>query len=522
MRKMGAKTAAIRALTPLDAEVKEECLALRTYYDEEIPIEISKIFFFYDQLLEAEAHQLETIDGDHLLAVATIINFERPINGANLPKSYIYSATVAVPLVDSPLHCRRLPLLNNYLHIAGHFSCGVPCCENKTRQFMVKGTFFCQQNGVTSVCAHSALRMTINNMVSPSIPISSEDINRVVGIDHVSDKIGFGDRKGLSVKEMTKVCRHFGLSYIVKNFGREPTLAYNDYIYKYIESRCPVILGFSTKGSSHHVVPILGHTLNTDMWRPEAEPAYTIEEASRFERYKSASAWVDHFLINDDNFGMYFCMPVESLKNRDRVKPKSGTKTKGGHDADQSFTAELAVIVLPSASVTTAPWEPEWASIKILEKTLAFLQVHDIAFDHWTERIVSSILVTPPRPLVLRTFLVRKQEYSESLCVKDFEGNEFTPEDKELLLANLPELFWLSEMTLPDLYTANKTKIIDFYYGCNYPALKEFKEIEDRWIQIRFPGALFRQQGAELRSEALSVKSHYPLLRFKSDTTLEW
>ena len=74
-------------------------------------------------------------------------------------------------------------------------------------------------------------------------------------------------------------------------FFNNPNLEYNDFAYKYIESRCPVLLVFFTDNRGRHVVPILGHTLNSDMWRPEAKTAYS--PISRLDQYKPASSWVN-------------------------------------------------------------------------------------------------------------------------------------------------------------------------------------------------------------------------------------
>jgi hypothetical protein len=89
--------------------------------------------------------------------------------------------------------------------------------------------------------------------------------------------------------------------------------------------------------------------------------------------------------------------------------------------------------------------------------------------------------------------LVDKSRYLKSLESTDFEEQRFTKDEKDSLTANLPDRFWLSEVTLPQLYTANKTKLIDFYYGCEYPTVEEdYKVLSKRWIQIRLPGVLFR------------------------------
>ena len=376
----------------------------------------------------------------------------------------------------------------------------------KLKKFKILGTFFCQQNNHTSVCAHASLCMTINNM--DGLFITSEDINKILGIDHKTTKVGHGI--GLDADNIQSVLGKYGLSFHYKNFFDEPNIMYNDYIYRYIESRCPVLLVFTTNlvNEPAHVVTIIGHTLNSDMWRPEAEQVYT-SKTSIIDSNKPASAWIDHFIIHDDNFGMYSCLPVEALK---RI-------TLPLHDP--RFRALYAISVIPSGVLTTG-WEAEIGNIYVIKSLLATLSKQGVLLDQWTKRIYDLIASTPPRPTVVRTLLVEKDNYVRDLDGYDFDGNKYSDSDKLELSKNLPARFWMTEISLPDLYTANKSKIIDVFYVCDQPLLKSFQDFDKRWIQVRFPNALHvNQQGA--LPITLNVNSHYPLFRQKScGEYLEW
>lgn len=96
----------------------------------------------------------------------------------------------------------------------------------------------------------------------------------------------------------------------------------------------------------------------------------------------------------------------------------------------------------------------------------------EVPLDDWTIRLAQI-----PRYRVVRTFLVKKEDYRKSLNKEDFEGNAFSEEDKTALTKDLPEIFWLSEITLPDLYAANKHKIIDVFYGANHSQLTDLKDV---------------------------------------------
>jgi hypothetical protein len=94
------------------------------------------------------------------------------------------------------------------------------------------------------------------------------------------------------------------------------------------------------------------------------------------------------------------------------------------------------------------------------------------------------------------------------------------------LIEDLPNRFWLSEITLPDLYTANKHKIIDFFYGSNFPNdvhEQEDEKMKKRWLQIRFPYVLVKRSRDGNISQPLSVKSHYPLFPHSDEVNkVEW
>ena len=501
MRKMNVKTAVIEDINNDYSDIKEECLALKTYYG--IDIEIIAFRFTFVSEEAASLKALSSAKADSFLSSAIVINFKKP---DGTWRSYLYSAIVTIPKISGHEKFGTVPLLNNYLHIFKTFQCDVSIADGELFRFNITGTFFGQQNGVTSVCAHASLCMTINNMQLPGVGmISPESINKIIGVDHKTVKFS-PPREGLSKEEILLVLEKNGLQITWSDFFENPNIEYNEYIYRYIESKCPVLLVFATAGTSaQHIVPILGHTLNSDMWRPEAEPAYVPAQRNRLN-YKSASAWVDHFIMHDDNFGMYFCLPVDALK---RVTlPKY----------DPSFRAHFAVVVIPSG-VSTPAWEAEWASIVIVKH---ILNLSKATLDVWSARILNSD--SAGRPVVVRTLLVNKDEYKKNLGRKDFADNDFTAADQEELVKDLPDIFWLSEISLPDLYAANKSKVIEFFYKCDCPQLPNDDDINNRWLQIRFPYVLLKKSSAGAVSVfAMSVKSHYPLLRLEREhDVMDW
>jgi uncharacterized protein YozE (UPF0346 family) len=509
MRKMNANTVVVEKIDKAFPEVAKEYKALSEYYENEVDFQAHRFTFILDDINSDERDKIKTLENNKFLASAIVISFNKIKNPIKDDEetgwySYLYSAYVTTPKING-----TIPLLNNYLHVFRTFKREVSYIEGEpTREYLITGTFFSEQNAVTNVCAHASLCMILNNMDRNDDILTSEDINDIVGIKHknktINDRLA---RKGLDQDDINKVLTTKKLRYKLLNFFSDPNIDYDAQIYHYLESKYPCLLVFTTKGPGSHIVPILGHTLNSDIWKPEAVRAYSHD--STFDGYFSAVKWVDHFVIHDDNFGMYHCLPVDTLKRI--TLPKH----------DPYFRAAYAVAVVPS-DVTTTAREAEWASIYVTSDLLNRSQQNGEELDIWCERLLSYKNIP-----TIRTFNLTKEEYSRSLDAQDFDGNSFSPQDKQTLTDDLPDRFWLSEITLPDLYAANKHKIIDFFYRSNNPddvTDPNDKKMKQRWLQVRFPYVLMKRNADEkISSHSLAVKSHYPLYPHNTDVDKqEW
>ena len=70
-------------------------------------------------------------------------------------------------------------LLNSYTHFYNTFP--IKCAGSK---FSIRGTYFCQQNGVSGVCAHATLRMLLNTFFGCSErKVTDPDINSILGYE---------------------------------------------------------------------------------------------------------------------------------------------------------------------------------------------------------------------------------------------------------------------------------------------------------------------------------------------------
>lgn len=121
---------------------------------------------------------------------------------------------------------------------------------------------------------------------------------------------------GMTRIELEGCIRKMGFSPIsyVYNDPDHPAAFHPDsLIYSYSESGIPVFVVFGTEdGDIGHVVTILGHSIESDAWWPEAEQGYYSQVLSDRPPYLRTTAWMD-FIGHDDNFGPYLRIPRNFL-----------------------------------------------------------------------------------------------------------------------------------------------------------------------------------------------------------------
>ncbi|MDA3925852.1 MAG: hypothetical protein PF904_14245 [Kiritimatiellae bacterium] len=187
-------------------------------------------------------------------------------------------------------------------------------CEICGFSFRVEGYIYAQQNNMTNVCAHVALRSVISSF-HPEGDISYREINEIVGIDHVTRKAGGKDGEGLYFNEMVKVLGHYNLTCFGVDYQNPeldiPDIPFHKFIYGSVESGYPSLLMFATKNNSGHVIPVFGHTFNEDTWVSNADLSYF--KAGQDLEYIPSESWLSMYLAHDDNFGSNFCIPRRYL-----------------------------------------------------------------------------------------------------------------------------------------------------------------------------------------------------------------
>ena len=324
MRKMKVKSF-IKEELELNEELLEEQNMVTQRYNQKIGLTATRLTFFRSLPSPSKWDDPKKLPEDHLLGYAVIATLELP---GDKYTTYLLESVVRPPSIwirDAEDHISIEPITNYYVHNTRDFETTIGT-EKKSRTFTLMGSFFAQQNDISHVCAHAALRMAINSSSTLTTEkLTNQKINEILGIDFSSPEkcVGHIDgdppetKTGLNYQELETVVRQLGGRTVSADFVQNTSVEYDQFIYPFVESACPVILGiegwnFSRSSIISHVVSVLGHTLNSDRWEPEARSGYGGFPA---ESYTPVTAWVGHYIINDDNFGMYVTLPSDMLRN---------------------------------------------------------------------------------------------------------------------------------------------------------------------------------------------------------------
>jgi hypothetical protein len=455
--------------------------------------------FFRKPVISGDLHSLTD---DDILGYAVVMSLQLPDGKA---RAYILESVIRVPTIwvtskAGPPEMRRLT--NYYVHCSRDFTTVVGT-NSHNHSFQIRGCYFCQQNDLTHVCAHAALRVAVNSSSYAGPKLTNRMINKILAIDHsVGHRFGKYDKEpesqGVSVEQIDKVVKHIGYDVQIANFYANPAIDYAEFIYPLIESGCPVILGVF-KPNVAHVVAVLGHTLNTDRWTPQARSGYGSLPTSP---YISTSQWVDHFIVSDDNFGMYSTVPTEAIRNL--LVPKYNANLHAG----------FAVGLVPK-NVGFSGYAAEQVAVNALGKLIKGTM--PTPANKWF-----AALKAISRP-VCRTLLQTKTDYLKTMTdMTDAEGGKLSITELNTLNTVLPPLFWITEISVPDLYSGNKHKFGDIAVNANGTEA-EYKNGEVL-VLAWLPGLHWHGKGLKSGPAVWPVLSHVPLVRGSSDSssTLEW
>ncbi|WPJ94393.1 hypothetical protein SH580_13215 [Coraliomargarita algicola] len=394
---------------------------------------------------------------------------EDVINGRSVPEFHVYES-VFIPA--------RGATQNNYIHCSRVYE-----LKTSIGELSVRGVLYAQQNDLTFVCAHVCLR-TVLASVLPDADVSYARINEIAGIDHVNVKAGGG--AGMGPEQMEDVLSAFGMEY--SKIIHEPTDTslvlpgdYQSDLYGAIESGQPALLGFELSNSGgRHVIPVIGHTFNEDTWVAPATRGYFDGGLS----YYPSENWLSTYVVHDDNFGPYYCLPRHFLKK-------------------ENFRIILSL----------KRYASETGSVEAEAIALAYLKGISTALvdgNVWMERFKA---YAQSGLLVLRALRVSREEYLNHLKAAECWDGQATEESCMTgMESELPDYFWMVEVSAPELFSATRRKFGEILIRSDVAEPKPLNW--SLYILTRLPGQILRIKGTGLDFCSCGTGGHVGLFQF--------
>lgn len=463
-------------------DVREDIDTLAAEFDGGGTAQAISFAFFRGDLRDANA-----IADEDFIGVVTLINYKCP-NAEDYQYSYVYEAVLAPPHTVAK-NGDRVNLLNNFIARDEEFHRLV-----RGKTFKVRGVYYCQQNSRTHVCAHAGLRMTLNSGYPAHSLLTPSEINRHVQYDWTTGGLQIGDIVD-TIKRMT------GSEPIVVDCTAVRSVDYLTILSSLAESGCLVLMVFETFNPNvEHVVTVFGYTRNSDEWHPQAIPLYS---GATSAQYYPSSAWVDHYLIHDDNLGPYYTLSARVMESIPQAPAQVAQPLPNNrpYEADPKIKPHWII----AANPTTAPLGPIYAqglAASVLARSLSLPQLRGLGVEgRWF-----AYMTDKPWRYVLRSLLMSKSSYQAHLArVADHEGNRFS--EREIRLTDsLPDWFWMVEFSLPALFTGNRSKLGEMFVSC----VDDGKGVANV-LGVRFPGLLLMALPNAMQSaNKLGVTAHVP------------
>jgi len=373
---------------------------------------------------------------------------------------------------------------NNFVHTGRQYK-----VNTSVGEFAVFGVLYAQQNDSTFVCAHVALRTVLASVLSAG-DISYGELNSLAGIDHKSKTVGRGTG-GLRAEEIEQILSSLKINFQkVVNEPKRNDILPRDYqrdLYGFIESGFPALVGFElapkpgSLDGDRHIIPVFGHTFNEDSWLPDAQRAYFGAGLS----YYPSENWLSTFVVHDDNFGPYFCLPRHFLK-KDNFR---------------------IIFGLTGRPVALRAIEAEAIGLKFCDAIQRSMPSSGV---EWYDRFS---VYSAKGWLVLRTLLMEKEKYLRHLeKMRTWGDKGLEPGLIQKIRARLPQTFWMVEASAPELFASSRRKLGEFLVQD-----KQSSAVPDlsMLLGVRLPGIVYLQPGAlGLEKETTQVDSHTPLFLF--------
>lgn len=443
------------------ADVREDVDALNAHYGGNGRASAIQLSFFASDI---SPETINGVDPAALIATAVIVNFAP---STDFQHSYIFESIMVPPHQVDGAGARK-QLLNNYMTREAEFERSV-----RGRTFKLKGFYYCQQNGLVHVCAHACLRMALNSTDGVSAPVSNGEINKLLSLTP--------PLTGLSLGNIVSVIKtRTGIDPVIADCSNLSPTDYLSVLTSYLESGFVVLFVFTTSNQMEHVVTAFGHTRNSDEWHPQAIPGYSGPKTAPF--YPS-SAWVDHFLIHDDNLGPYYTLSSRAF------------------EVDPSIKAHWIIGIHPHQAQILPSYAESLSAIMLRRNIPA---VKQLGSGKWF-----GYLSSQPWTFVMRPILIDRQTYKEHLRTAVAHDQTAMTDQELSLLDALPEWFWMVEFSLPALFTGNRSKLGELLIRTD---VSNGAKPVDLLEAIRLPSLLLsKDPQGKFVSSKVSLMAHSPI-----------
>lgn len=440
---------------------------------------------------------------NEILGTCVVIRIE---GGSLGPMGYVLEAVIALPTLQHG--DTRAPVLNYFIHVAARTDIVVASCR-----FTLNASYYCQQNSFSGVCAHSCLKMSIWHLRRMYQP-SNQEINQVAHEALISQtrgrQGGFDPTNGLTPHQIEKVCEHFEAAVFDFDCEENPKVSPYEMAYLLVESGVPTIIIFQANPDHpeiRHMVPVIGHTMNTDEWFPFAIRHYPKMPLTplntRAHDYISSAEWAPHLIMHDDLLGPYFCIGPNALTRRGiEGEPFIGRASK----VLGIFPKHLGGKASPIAAQETGRFY-FW---NLWQDTLPGIP------QEWSQRLQARWSTdTKERDLVLRTQMIERERYIEHLALlQDHLGHKVKLSKKALKLCRrLPQTFWMVEFSLPELFSTNQSKLGEILLPLEVSTDTTLLNAREGQtipfpLAVRMLGAFSIAQAGNIAKLALNLSSH--------------
>jgi hypothetical protein len=316
--------------------------------------------------------------------------------------------------------------------------------------------------------------------------LTSAEINKTLGIAPPFT--------GLSVREVSTVIQHAGFADNIIPAASTKRLDIAT-ISAIVESGYVALLVFTTVHGTEHVVPVFGHTRNSDEWHPQALPEYAGPTATPFY---SSSSWIDHFIIHDDNFGPYYSLSARAL------------------EVDADVQTHWIIPICP-IKLETSPTRAEAIAAFLTGRLLLYVKSSGTNMSKWLAYMANN-----QWKYIFRTILIDKNDYLDHLrLVKGHDLSRITQAELTHLDGLPDEKFWMSEITLPGIYTGNRSKLGEVLIKATLPSDDSAAAVNNL-LAVRLPGRLLaRDNSGQMTDNPIALDTHVPIYRMQ-DHDNQW